>query len=185
LELEEGFTKGQKGSSAMPHKRNPFMCERLTGMARVVRGDALAALENMNLWHERDITNSAVERVILPDSTSLVDYILVNFTRIMENLTVYPDNMLKNIDRTKGLVFSQRVLTKLTQKTKTREEAYALVQENAMKAWNTGESFKELVLQDQRIRKYLSQKEILDCFDLKYYLRNVDYIFKRVFKRRK
>ncbi len=183
LELEEGFTKGQKGSSAMPHKRNPFMCERLTGMARVVRGDALAALENMNLWHERDITNSAVERVILPDSTSLVDYILVNFTRIMENLTVYPENMLKNIDRTKGLVFSQRVLTKLTQKTKTREEAYALVQENAMKAWNSGESFKELVLQDQRIKKYLSQKEILDCFDLKYYLRNVDYIFKRVFSR--
>jgi adenylosuccinate lyase len=183
LELEEGFTKGQKGSSAMPHKRNPFMCERLTGMARVVRGDALAALENMNLWHERDITNSAVERVILPDSTSLVDYILVNFTRIMENLTVYPDNMLKNIDRTKGLVFSQRVLTKLTQKTKTREEAYALVQDNAMKAWNSGESFKELVLQDQRIKKYLSQKEILDCFDLKYYLRNVDYIFGRVFSR--
>ncbi len=184
LELEEGFTKGQKGSSAMPHKRNPFMCERLTGMARVVRGDALAALENMNLWHERDITNSAVERVILPDSTSLVDYILVNFTRIMENLTVYTENMLKNIDKTKGLVFSQRVLTKLTQKTKTREEAYALVQENAMKAWNSGESFKELVLQDQRIKKYLSQKEILDCFDLKYYLRNVDYIFKRVFKRK-
>jgi adenylosuccinate lyase len=184
LELEEGFTKGQKGSSAMPHKRNPFMCERLTGMARVVRGDALAALENMNLWHERDITNSAVERVILPDSTSLVDYILVNFTRIMENLTVYPENMLKNIDKTKGLVFSQRVLTKLTRKTKTREEAYALVQENAMKAWNTGESFKELVLKDQRIKKYLSQKEILDCFDLKYYLRNVDYIFKRVFKRK-
>ncbi len=185
LELEEGFTKGQKGSSAMPHKRNPFMCERLTGMARVVRGDALAALENMNLWHERDITNSAVERVILPDSTSLVDYILVNFTRIMENLTVYTENMLKNIDKTRGLVFSQRVLTKLTQKTKTREEAYALVQENAMKAWNTGESFKELVLQDQRIRKCLSQKEILDCFDLKYYLKNVDYIFKRVFKRKK
>jgi len=184
LELEEGFTKGQKGSSAMPHKRNPFMCERLTGMARVVRGDALAALENMNLWHERDITNSAVERVILPDSTSLVDYILVNFTRIMENLTVYQENMLKNIDRTKGLVFSQRILTKLTQKTKTREEAYALVQENAMKTWNTGESFKELVLKDQRIKKYLSQKEILDCFDLKYYLRNVDYIFKRVFKRK-
>ena len=184
LELEEGFTKGQKGSSAMPHKRNPFMCERLTGMARVVRGDALAALENMNLWHERDITNSAVERVILPDSTSLVDYILVNFTRIMENLTVYPENMLKNIDKTRGLVFSQRILTKLTQKTKTREEAYALVQENAMKAWNTGESFKELVLQDQRIKKYLSQKEILDCFDLKYYLRNVDYIFKRVFGRK-
>ena len=184
LELEEGFTKGQKGSSAMPHKRNPFMCERLTGMARVVRGDALSALENMNLWHERDITNSAVERVILPDSTSLVDYMLVNFTRIMDNLTVYPENMLKNIDKTRGLVFSQRVLTKLTQKTKTREKAYALVQENAMKAWNTGESFKELVLQDQRIRKYLSQKEILDCFDMKYYLRNVDYIFKRVFKRK-
>jgi adenylosuccinate lyase len=184
LELEEGFTKGQKGSSAMPHKRNPFMCERLTGMARVVRGDAVAALENMNLWHERDITNSAVERVILPDSTSLVDYMLVNFTRIMENLTVYPENMLKNIDKTKGLVFSQRILTKLTQKTKTREEAYTLVQENAMKAWNSGESFKELVLQDQRIKKYLSQKEILDCFDLKYYLRNVDYIFKRVFKRK-
>lgn len=185
LELEESFTKGQKGSSAMPHKRNPFMCERLTGMARVVRGDALAALENMNLWHERDITNSAVERVILPDSTSLVDYMLVNFTKIMENLTVYPENMLKNIDKIKGLVFSQRVLTKLTQKTKTREEAYALVQENAMRAWNTGDSFKELILKDERIRKYLSQKEILDCFDLKYYLRNVDYIFKRVFRRKR
>ena len=185
LELEEGFVKGQKGSSAMPHKRNPFMCERLSGMARVVRGDALAALENMNLWHERDITNSAVERVILPDSTSLVDYMLVNFTKIMENLTVYPKNMQKNIDLTKGLVFSQRVLTKLTKKTHTREEAYAYVQENATRAWETGESFKELVLKDQRIKKYLSREEILDCFDLKYYLRNVDYIFKRVFKRKK
>jgi adenylosuccinate lyase len=185
LELEESFTKGQKGSSAMPHKRNPFMCERLTGMARVVRGCALTALENANLWHERDITNSAVERVILPDSTSLLDYMLVNFKKIMENLTVYPENMLRNINLTKGLVFSQRVLTKLTQKTKTREEAYALVQENAMRAWNTGESFKELVLKDQRIKKYLSQKEILDCLDLKYYLRNVDYIFKRVFTQKR
>jgi len=184
LELEEGFARGQKGSSAMPHKRNPFMCERISGMARAVRGYALTSLENMNLWHERDITNSAVERIILPDSTSLVDYMLVNFTRIMQNLTVYPQNMLKNIDLTRGLIFSQGVLTKLTQKTKTREEAYALVQENAMRAWNTGESFKELMQKDKRIRKYLSQKEILDCFDLKYYLRNVDYIFKRVFRRK-
>jgi adenylosuccinate lyase len=185
LELEEGFMKGQKGSSAMPHKRNPFMCERLTGMSRVVRGDALASMENMNLWHERDITNSAVERVILPDSTSLVDYMLVHFTRIMEHLTVYPKNMRKNIDLTKGLVFSQRVLTKLTKKTHTREEAYTYVQENATRAWKTGESFKELVLKDQRIKKYLSKEEILDCFDLKYFLKNVDYIFKRVFTKKR
>jgi adenylosuccinate lyase len=181
LEMEEGFAKGQKGSSAMPHKRNPITCERLCGMARIVRSNALASLENITLWHERDITNSSVERIILPDSTSLLDYMLVQFTKILENLLVYPENMLKNIDKTKGLVFSQRLLLKLTEKTSTREKAYELVQSNAMRAWEKGENFKKLVLEDKKIREYLSEKEIEGCFDLGFYTKRVDYIFKRVF----
>jgi adenylosuccinate lyase len=181
LELEEGFTKDQKGSSSMPHKRNPITCERLSGLARVVRAYALASLENINLWHERDLTDSSVERVILPDSTSLVNYMLVNFTLILKNLSVYPQNMLKNIKKTKGLVFSQKVLLKLTPKI-GKEKAYQVVQSNAMKAWNTDKNFKDLLKQDRRLEGVLTEKEIEECFDLKYYLRNVDYIFKRVFK---
>jgi adenylosuccinate lyase len=181
LEMEEGFAKGQKGSSAMPHKRNPITCERLCGMARIVRSNALASLENITLWHERDITNSSVERIILPDSTSLLDYMIVQFTNILENLLVYPENMLKNIDKTKGLVFSQRLLLKLTERTSTREKAYELVQSNAMRACEKGEDFKKLVLEDKKIREYLSIVQIEECFDLWFYTRRVDYIFKRVF----
>ena len=181
LEMEEGFAKGQKGSSAMPHKRNPITCERLCGMARIVRSNALASLENICLWHERDITNSSVERIILPDSTFLLDYMIVQFTQILENLLVYPENMLKNIDKTKGLVFSQRLLLKLTEKTSTREKAYELVQSNAMRAWEKGEDFKKLVLEDKKTREYLSKAQIEECFDLGFYTKRVDYIFKRVF----
>ena len=181
LELEEGFARGQKGSSSMPHKRNPITCERLSGLARVVRANALAGLENICLWHERDLTDSSVERVILPDSTSLVDYMLVKFTQILENLTVYPDNMLRNLEKTKGLIFSQRVLLKLTQKM-DKEEAYEVVQSNAMKAWTAGEDFLARLKKDKRVAKFLTEKELEDCFDINYYLRNVDRIFKRVFQ---
>ncbi len=180
LEMEEGFAKGQKGSSSMPHKRNPITCERLSGLARVVRGYALSSLENIALWHERDLTDSSVERVILPDSTTLVDYMLIKFTHILKNLSVYPENMLKNIEKTKGLIFSQRVLMKLTP-TIGKVKAYQVVQSNAMKAWNTDKGFMELLRQDKRLTKILSEKELEDCFDLKYYLKFVDYIFKRVF----
>lgn len=182
LELEEGFAKGQKGSSAMPHKRNPVTCERLCGLARLVRTNAQASLENVTLWHERDISHSSVERVIVPDSTIMVDYMLIQLNRIIRNLLVYPENMRANLNRTKGMIFSGRLLLQLSRKTRSKEEAYAIVQDNAMKAWKAGKDFKNLILEDERARKYLSQQEIEECFDLNFYLRNVDYIFKRVFK---
>jgi adenylosuccinate lyase len=182
LELEESFSKGQKGSSAMPHKRNPITCERLCGLARLVRTNAQAALENVTLWHERDISHSSVERVIIPDSTILVEYMLIQFNRIMENLTVYPDNMMRNLNKTGGMIFSGRLLLALSAKTPTKEEAYRLVQENAMRAWTENKNFRELVRNDKRVERYLNAKEIEECFNLKYYLRNVDYIFKRVFR---
>jgi adenylosuccinate lyase len=182
LELEEGFSQGQKGSSAMPHKRNPITCERLCGLARLVRTNAQAALENMTLWHERDISHSSVERVIIPDSTILIDYMLIQFNRIMENLNVYPENMKRNLDKTGGMIFSGRLLLALSQKTSTKEEAYRIVQENAMLAWTQNKNFKRLIQNDQRVKQYLNSKEIEECFDLAYYLRNVDYIFKRVFR---
>jgi len=181
LELEEGFAKGQKGSSAMPHKRNPITCERLCGLARLVRTNGQAALENITLWHERDISHSSVERVIIPDSTILVDYMLTQFTKIMENLLVYPDNMRKNLEKTRGMIFSGRLLLALSEKTPSKEDAYLIVQDNAMKAWNKNENFRDLIKNDKRVKKYLSEKEIEECFSLDYYLRNVDYIFKRVF----
>lgn len=182
LELEEGFARGQKGSSAMPHKRNPVTCERLCGLARLVRTNAQASLENVTLWHERDISHSSVERVIVPDSTMMVDYMLIQLNRIIPNLSVYPENMRANLNRTKGMIFSGRLLLQLSRKTRSKEEAYQIVQGNAMKAWKGGKDFKNLILKDERARKYLSQKEIEECFDLNFYLRNVDYIFKRVFK---
>lgn len=185
LELEEGFSKGQKGSSAMPHKRNPITCERLCGLARLVRTNAQASLENISLWHERDISHSSVERVIIPDSTILVDYMLIQFNRIMENLIVYPENMMKNLNKTGGMIFSGRLLLELSKKTPSKEEAYEIVQDNAMKAWTENKNFKELILNDKRVRKYLREQEIEECFDLNYYLRNVDYIFKRVFRRKR
>ncbi len=182
LELEEGFSKGQKGSSAMPHKRNPITCERLCGLARLVRTNAQAALENITLWHERDISHSSVERVIIPDSTIIVDYMLIQFNRILENLIVYPKNMMRNLNKTGGMIFSGRLLLELSKKTASKEEAYRIVQDNAMQAWTENKNFKELILNDHRVRKYLTAKEIEDCFGLNYYLRNIDYIFKRVFK---
>ncbi len=182
LEMEEGFSQGQKGSSAMPHKRNPITCERLCGLARLVRTNAQAALENMALWHERDISHSSVERVIIPDSTILVDYMLIQFNRIMEDLLVYPDNMMRNLNKTGGMIFSGRLLWALSQKTPTKEEAYRIVQENAMHAWTENKNFKELIRNDKKVRKYLNVKDIEECFDLNYYLRNVDYIFNRVFR---
>jgi len=181
LELEEGFSQGQKGSSAMPHKRNPIACERLCGLARLVRTNAQASLENITLWHERDISHSSVERVIIPDSTILVDYMLIQFNRIMENLLVYPENMTRNLNKTGGMIFSGRLLLELSKKTSTKEEAYQIVQDNAMKAWKEELNFKELIKNDIRVKKYLKEKEIEECFSLDYYLRNVDYIFKRVF----
>jgi adenylosuccinate lyase len=181
LELEEGFAKGQKGSSAMPHKRNPITCERLCGLARLVRTNGQAALENISLWHERDISHSSVERVIIPDSTILVDYMLTQFARIIENLLVYPDNMRKNLEKTGGMIFSGRLLLELSKKAPSKEDAYLIVQDNAMKAWNKNENFKDLIKNDKKVKEYLSEKEIEECFSLDYYLRNVDYIFKRVF----
>jgi adenylosuccinate lyase len=181
LEAEEPFAKGQKGSSAMPHKRNPVGCENLSGLARIVRANAVAAFENVALWHERDISHSSVERVIIPDSTILVDYMLNRLTGILSGLQVYPERMKENMARSYGLYNSQNVLINLTEKGMTREDAYSLVQKNAMMSWKTRKDFKGLLLKDRDVKKYLSQKEIYDIFDLKHYFRNIDYIFKRVF----
>jgi len=184
LEAEEPFTKGQKGSSAMPHKRNPILSENLTGLARLVRGYAGTSLENVALWHERDISHSSVERVIGPDATTLVDFMLARMTGLLKGLVIYPKNMLRNMESSKGLVFSQRVLLKLTDKGLTREAAYALVQKNAMMVWKgsaKGSDFKGLLLNDEEIRESLSAAEIESCFDITPYIKNVSYIFKRVF----
>lgn len=182
LEAEEPFLKGQKGSSAMPHKRNPVGCENLSGLARLVRSNAMAAIENIALWHERDISHSSVERVIIPDSTILVDYMLDRLKGILEGLHVYPERMKKNMERSYGLYNSQRVLLALTGKGMSREDAYTIVQRNAMKSWRDGVGFKKLLLKDKDVKKYLKPEVIEKIFDLKYYLKNVDYIFRRVFK---
>jgi adenylosuccinate lyase len=179
LEVEEPFARGQKGSSAMPHKRNPIMSERVAGLARVLRGNALAALENVALWHERDLTHSSVERVIIPDSTILLDYMLVKFTEIISGLNIYPENMRRNLEATGGLVFSQRLLLALVNKGVLRETAYTWVQRNAMQAWQTHRPFQELVLQDADITGRLDAREIEALFDYDYHLRHVDYIFRR------
>jgi len=179
LEVEEMFSRGQKGSSAMPHKRNPITCERISGLARVIRGNALAAMENVSLWHERDISHSSVERIIIPDSTILLHYMLVKFTEIVENLNVYPERMMKNLNLTGGLIFSQRILLALIEKGLLREDAYSLVQRNALEAWEKGKNFKDLIMNDKDIAKYLSEKEIDSLFDFDYHTKNIDYIFKR------
>ena len=184
-EAEEYFAPGQKGSSAMPHKRNPIACEQVCGLARLVRTNSLAALENVPLWHERDITHSSVERVILPDSTTLVDYILKRFTRILDRLLVYPERMMENLNETRGLIFSESVLLALTRKGLSREDAYQLVQRIAMEGWQGNRHFKELVLEDEEIGKYLSRQEIESAFDLREQLRHVDHIFNRVFSQPK
>lgn len=181
LEVEEPFTAGQKGSSAMPHKRNPVASENITGLARVIRGNAVAALENVALWHERDISHSSVERIILPDSTILLDYMLNRLAGVMEDLVVYPENMIANMDIFGGVIFSQNVLLKLTEKGLSREEAYKLVQDNAMAAWNRKDGdFRKNLLADERVRAHLSEEEITSSFNPTNYLKNIDYVFERV-----
>jgi adenylosuccinate lyase len=180
LEVEEPFTAGQKGSSAMPHKRNPVSCEQVAGLARLVRSNALAALENVALWHERDISHSSVERVVLPDSTCLVDYMLHQMTRILDGLQVYPERMRENMDRSFGLLFSQRVLLKLTDKGLPRQQAYELVQRNAMAAWRERTAFRDLLAADPDVMTHLSRQELDGCFDPAWYLRNIDAIYRRV-----
>lgn len=179
-EVEEPFARGQKGSSAMPHKRNPVGLEQICGMARILRGYAVSALENNLLWHERDISNSCVERVILPDATTLLDYALVRTTGILKDLRVYPERMLQNLNLTGGLVFSEEVLLALVAKGMRREDAYAIVQKLAMEAWEGGPSFKERVMKEEEITSRLTPDEIESCFDLSRALSRVDFIFKRV-----
>ncbi|MFC1560302.1 adenylosuccinate lyase [Candidatus Margulisiibacteriota bacterium] len=179
MEAEEPFKKGQKGSSAMPHKRNPITCERLTGLARIMRANSIVALENIALWHERDISHSSTERIILPDSTILMDYMLQTITRVIDNLVVYPENMKKNLEKTGGLIFSQRLLLMLVGKGITREAAYNIVQRNAMKARGK-KPLKEMISKDPEATKLLSSKEIDSAFSVDYYLRNIGEIYKRI-----
>jgi len=181
LEVEEYFSEGQKGSSAMPHKRNPIGAENLSGLARVVRSNAQAAMENVALWHERDISHSSVERVIIPDTTILVDYLLNRLTDLVDTLLVYPENMKANLERTGGLIYSQRVLLELAKRGAQREEAYEAVQRLAMAAWRGEGRFMDMVKKDPFIQKYLKPQEIDDCFVPDYYLRHIDLIYKRVF----
>jgi len=180
LEAEEPFEPGQTGSSAMPHKRNPELCERICGLARLVRGHALTSLENIALWHERDISHSSTERIILPDSCLVLDYVLDLFTYIMKDLRVYPEHMRENLEVTKGLVFSQRVMLALIDKGLSRQEAYEMVQRNAMKAWGERTSFFELLSGDPEVNRHLSQAELEGLFDYGYFMRHVDAVFKRV-----
>jgi adenylosuccinate lyase len=180
LEVEEPFARGQKGSSAMPHKRNPVICERICGLARLLRGNALAGLENIPLWHERDISHSSAERVILPDSSIVLDYMLNKFIEVIAGLRVYPQNMLVNLVKTKGLIFSQRVLLTLMNKGLSRPKAYDLVQRCAMQSWRQNTDFKGNLLNNKEVSNYLSPKELDEIFNLNYYLRNVNKIFKRL-----
>jgi adenylosuccinate lyase len=179
-EVEEAFAKGQKGSSAMPHKRNPIGSENMTGMARVIRGYMLTAYENVPLWHERDISHSSAERIIIPDATIALNYMLNRFGNIVKNLTVFPENMKRNMERTHGLIYSQRVLLALIDKGLAREEAYDTVQPKAMESWETQVPFRTLIEADEKITSKLSPEEIADCFDYNYHLKNVDTIFERL-----
>ena len=178
-EVEEAFRKGQKGSSAMPHKRNPISSENICGCARVMRGYMSASCENVALWHERDISHSSTERIILPDATELLDYMLCRFKGILENLTVYPENMLQNIWRTRGVIFAQRVMNALIGKGLTREQAYDTVQPIAMKAWTEGLDYRTLLKESDAVMGLLTVEELESCFTLDYYFKNVDYILKR------
>jgi adenylosuccinate lyase len=179
-EVKEPFTKGQKGSSAMPHKRNPILCERLCGIARFVRSQVGVALENCALWHERDISHSSCERIIFPDATTILDYAFEKLLFILSDPVVDSKRMKRNIGATKGLIFSQRVLLKLIEKGITREEAYRIVQSNAIEVWKTEHEFLSLLLNDKRVMKLLSEKELESCFDLDSYLKHIDYIYKKV-----
>lgn len=180
LEVEEGFRKGQKGSSAMPHKKNPIICERISGLARVVRGNVLPGLENIALWHERDLTHSSVERVIIPDSTILVNYMLNKFTMVLDELLINKDRMKENMNRTHGLIFSQKLMLSLVDKGLIREKAYDIAQRNALKAWEERASYQELIKGDQEVSKYLTEEEIDRIFDYRSFLKEVDYIYQRI-----
>lgn len=181
IEVEESFTKGQKGSSSMPHKKNPVRSERVSGLARITRSNLHVALENIPLWHERDISHSSAERVIFPDSFIITDYLLSEASSLVKNWNVHADRMEQNIHLTKGLIFSQRVMLALTKKDISREQAYQLVQKNSLEAWNKNMDFKKLILQDRDISVLLSEEEIEDCFTLDPYLEKIDYIFDKVF----
>ncbi|MEN2985904.1 MAG: adenylosuccinate lyase [Thermodesulfovibrionaceae bacterium] len=181
LEAEEPFTAGQKGSSAMPHKRNPVGCENLSGLARLVRGNAFVSYENIALWHDRDISHSSVERVIIPDNCILVDYMLNRLYGIIKDLRVYPERMIKNIELSYGLYNSQRILLALVEKGLTREEAYSIVQSKAMQSWKEGKPFMELLLSDEEVMRHLTEDEIKSIFDLNYYTRHIEHIYRRVF----
>lgn len=179
-EIEEPFYSGQKGSSAMPHKRNPVTCEQICGLARLLRGYAVSAFENVALWHERDISHSSVERVILPDSTIITDHMVQQMIRVVRELNVYPQQLLHNLELTGGLIYSQRVLLELVESGLSREEAYDLVQRCAMESWERGISFKDLLATEEIVAQRLNKKKLDDCFDPAYYLRRVDYIYKRL-----
>lgn len=180
-EVEEKFAIGQKGSSAMPHKRNPIICERVCGLSRVVRANAIAAMENINLWNERDISHSSAERIIIPDSNILIDYMLQKFTNLITNLNIYPEHMKQNLEKTKGLIFSQKIMLELTKRGLSREEAYEMVQRISMQVWQGQDDFKALLLENAEVGRYLTKLEIEECFDYQTYLRNIDIIFTRVF----
>jgi adenylosuccinate lyase len=180
-EVEEKFAIGQKGSSAMPHKRNPIICERVCGLSRVVRANAIAAMENINLWNERDISHSSAERIIIPDSNILIDYMLQKFTNLITNLNIYPEHMKQNLEKTKGLMFSQKIMLELTKRGLSREEAYEMVQRISMQVWQGQADFKVLLLENAEVGQYLTKSEIEECFDYQTYLRNIDIIFTRVF----
>lgn len=179
-EMEEPFYSGQKGSSAMPHKRNPVTCEQICGLARLLRGYAGTALENVALWHERDISHSSVERVILPDSTIIADYMLQQMIRVITGLEIFPQQMLHNLEITDGLIYSQRVLLELVASGLSREKAYDLIQKNAMESWRRGRSFRELLLEEQEILEQLGEKKLRACFDIVYYLKRVDHIYSKL-----
>ena len=181
-EAQEKFKAGQKGSSAMPHKRNPILSERICGMARAVRANSIVGLENIALWHERDISHSSAERIVLPDSSATTDYILEKTASLLDGLVVYPENMLKNLNLTRGLVFSGQLLLALTKKGVSREDAYVYTQRNAMKVWDEGGEYKDLVLKDADVRAKLTEEEIEKVFDVRHYLRNVGKVFERVFE---
>ena len=180
-EAEENFSAGQKGSSAMPHKRNPIICERVCGLSRVVRANAMTALENVNLWQERDISHSSAERIIIPDSNVLIDYMLQKFTNLISNLNVYPERMKENMEKTRGLIFSQKIMLDLTEKGLSREEAYRMVQGISMQVWQGKAEFKKLLSEDPEVGQYLTRSEIEGCFDYQTYIKNIDSIFIRVF----
>jgi adenylosuccinate lyase len=180
LEVEEPFFKGQIGSSAMPHKRNPVTCERICGLSRILKANASIGMDNIALWHERDISHSSAERVILPDSTIALDYMLNKFIPLVDGLLVYPKNMIESLQKTKGLIYSQRCLLELMKKGLARAVAYEIIQSSAMQVWQESSDFRDVLQRDRRVRKYLTKNEIDACFDIKYYIKHRDYILKRV-----